>query len=84
MVTLTAAFEAHKVAAGKLTRRMVINLADMDGTTPRELVRRCERLGLAKEGSWDWFVTNGGITPAQIDEVRTDRKAGRAYPSCAI
>ena len=68
--TLTAAFSAHKQGQTKFTRRMAINLAHMDGTTPKQLVLRCERLGLLKHGSWDWFAENGGITQDQIREVR--------------
>ena len=70
MDTLTAAFNAHKHGQTKFTRRMAINLAHMDGTTPKQLVLRCERLGLLKRGSWDWFAANGGITQDQIREVR--------------
>ena len=70
MNTLTAAFNAHKQGQTKFTRRMAINLAHMDGTTPKQLVLRCERLGLLKRGSWDWFAANGGITQDQIREVR--------------
>ncbi len=73
MDALTAAFNAHKQGQTKFTRRMAINLARMDGTTPKQLVLRCERLGLLKSGSWDWFVVNGGITKNQIDEVLGDR-----------
>lgn len=68
--TLAAAFSAHKQGQTKFTRRMAINLAHMDGTTPKQLVLRCERLGLLKRGSWDWFAANGGITQDHIREVR--------------
>lgn len=70
MDTFTAAFNAHKAGQTKFTRRMVIALADMDGTTPKQAVLRCERLGLLKEGSWDWFAANGGITHDHIREAR--------------
>ena len=70
MDTLTAAFNAHIQGQTKFTRRMAINLAHMDGTTPKQLVLRCERLGLLKHGSWDWFAANGGITQNHIREVR--------------
>lgn len=70
MDTLTAAFNAHTQGQTKFTRRMAINLAHIDGTTPKQLVLRLERLGLLKRGSWDWFVANGGITQDQIREVR--------------
>lgn len=71
--TLSEAFRCHTDGHGKFTRRMAIALADMDGCTPRQLVRRCERIGLLNAGSWDWFATNGGITDDHIAEVRADR-----------
>jgi hypothetical protein len=33
------------------------------------MVRRLEELGLAKNGTWDWFVANGGISDEQAREV---------------
>jgi hypothetical protein len=68
--TLTAAFRAHVHSSDRFTRRMAIRIADMDGTTPRQLILRCERLGLLKPGSWDWFVANGGITNDHLREAR--------------
>jgi hypothetical protein len=73
MDALTAAFKGHTEGQEKFTRRMAIVLADMDGTTPKQLVLRCERLGLLKPGSWEWFKDNGGITDEQVKEVRIDR-----------
>lgn len=73
--TLTAAFRSHIDGSAKFTRRMAIVLADMDGSTPRQLVLRCERLGLLKPNSWEWFVANGGITADQVDEVRAAARA---------
>lgn len=70
MPALTAAFNAHKAGQTKFTRRMAIVLADMDGTTPKQLVLRPERVGLLKQGSWDWFAANGGITQDHIREAR--------------
>lgn len=67
--SLTSAFKSHTEGNERFTRRMAIGLANMDDTTPRQLVLRCERLGLLKRGSWDWFVANGGITKEQIAEV---------------
>ncbi len=69
MDTLAAAFKSHTEGNEKFTRRMAIALAHMDGTTPRQLVLRCERLKLLKEGSWDWFAENGGITDEHIHEA---------------
>lgn len=75
---LALAFAAHAHGQTHFTRRMVITLADIDGSTPRALVRRCERLGLLKSGSWEWFVANGGITPEQVDQVRRENAGRRA------
>ena len=76
--TLLMAFAVHTAGETHFTRRMAINLADMDGSTPRALVRRCERLGLLKPGAWEWFVTNGGITSEQVDQVRRENAGRRA------
>lgn len=70
MDALTAAFKSHTEGHDKFTRRMAIVLAGMDGTTPKQLIQRCERLGLLKPGSWEWFKDNGGITAEQVDQVR--------------
>lgn len=82
MDALSAAFAAHTAGADRFTRRMAIVLADMDGTSPRALILRCERLGLLKRGSWEWFAENGGITPAHVAEARgvrpTEGTSGRA------
>lgn len=79
---LRIAFETHKASAplsesGRpmLTRRIVIVLADMADASPKAMVARLERLGLAPAGAWDWFRMNGGITPAQIAIVRSERRA---------
>ena len=39
------------------------------------LVRRLEGLDLAPDGTWDWFVRNGGITDVQAEEVLGERAA---------
>jgi hypothetical protein len=78
-----AAFEAHtsdrvRGEPNFFTRRMAILLADMDGTKPRDAVLRCEALGLLKAGAWSWFARNGGITAAQVEQVRIERIASVA------
>lgn len=55
-----------------LTRRVVILLAWWDDSSPYELVRRLERLGLARRGTWRWFRRNGGITEDHIRQVFAD------------
>lgn len=75
--TLRAAFAQHAIGQTHFTRRMAIILADMDGTSVRPLIRRLERIGLLKDGSWEWFVQNGGISREQIDQVRREVRAIR-------
>lgn len=55
--------------SGKLTRRRVILIAAKAGTDCKTVVKRLEQLKLAKDGSWRWFVVNGGITERQIRQV---------------
>jgi Zn-dependent peptidase ImmA (M78 family) len=64
----------HQIVAGsaQLTRRHVIALAHVFGVSREALVRRLEELGLAKSGTWDWFVHNGGITEEQVRAVIGD------------
>lgn len=76
MDALSAAFAAHTAGSDRFTRRMAIVLAEMDGTSPRALILRCERLGLLKPGAWAWFAENGGITPAHVAEARGAQPTG--------
>lgn len=55
--------------ATKLTRRHIIVLAHAFGVSREAMARRLEELGLAPQGTWDWFVRNGGITKEQVDQV---------------
>jgi Zn-dependent peptidase ImmA (M78 family) len=63
-----------EITAGQshLTRRHVILLAHAIGLSREAMVRRLEELKLAREGTWDWFQGNGGITDAQVREVLGD------------
>jgi hypothetical protein len=72
---LAVLFNLHTADASHFTRRMAIRMADMDGTTPKDLVLRLERNNLLKRGSWDWFSANGGITRDQIEQVRSEATA---------
>lgn len=60
-----------EITAGQshLTRRHVILLAHASGVSREAMVRRLEELKLAREGTWDWFQSHGGITDAQVEEV---------------
>lgn len=74
MLDLQTAFDIHVRGNPRLTRRAVIHIADDCAMSPREAVAALEREGLAKNGSWDWFAANGGITSAQVDQIRAERK----------
>jgi len=56
----------------QLNRRHVILLAGFFGVSREAMVRRLEELRLARRGSWDWFVANGGITDDQVRTVLGD------------
>lgn len=65
-------FQELTAGASKLTRRHIILLAHVFGVSREAMIRRLEELGLAKPGTWDWFVQQGGITDAQVLEVLGD------------
>jgi len=65
-------FQELTAGASKLTRRHIILLAHVFGVSREAMVRRLEELGLTKQGTWDWFVQQGGITDAQALEVLGD------------
>lgn len=67
----------QEVTAGstRLTRRHVIVLAHFFGVSREAMVRRLEELGLTKNGTWDWFAANGGITDEQVRQVVGDLRA---------
>ena len=52
-----------------LTRRHVILLAHAFAVSREAMVRRLEELRLVRDGTWNWFHENGGITDAQFEEV---------------
>ena len=59
------------ITAGQshFSRRHVILLAHQSGVSREAMVRRLEELSLVKRGTWDWFLSNGGITDEQAREV---------------
>ena len=63
-----------EITAGQshLTRRHIIILAHAFGVSREAMVRRLEELSLAKQGTWDWFQKNGGITDEQARQVLGD------------
>ncbi|MEM9704439.1 MAG: XRE family transcriptional regulator [Pseudomonadota bacterium] len=78
MPARTVMQKLSEIRAGskRLTRRHVIILADYFGVSREMLVRRLENLDLVPDGTWDWFVRNGGITDVQAEEVLGERVAG--------
>ncbi|MEM7547707.1 MAG: XRE family transcriptional regulator [Pseudomonadota bacterium] len=56
----------------RLTRRHIILLSHAFGVSREAMTRRLEELGLAKRGTWDWFVANGGISDEQVHQVVGD------------
>lgn len=68
-----------EITAGQshLTRRHIILLAHAFGVSREAMVRRLEELKLAREGTWDWFVANSGITDEQVRQVLGDMQDRR-------
>ena len=74
-----------EITAGQshLTRRHIILLAQAFGVSREAMGRRLEELSLAKEGTWDWFVANGGITNEQADQVLGELLGNRVHATDA-
>lgn len=70
--TLKVMFRDVTAGAAKLTRRHVIVLAHAFGVSREALVRRLEDIQLVPSGTWDWFVSTGGITNEQAHQVLGD------------
>lgn len=62
-------FQEVTAGSDKVTRRHVIVLAHFFGVSREAMVRRLEELSVVKEGTWDWFQSNGGITDDQARQV---------------
>lgn len=67
--TLKLMFRDVTAGAARLTRRHVIVLAHAFGVSREALVRRLEDVQLVPSGTWDWFVSTGGITNEQVHQV---------------
>lgn len=67
--TVMLAFQDVTAGSANLNRRHIILLAQTFGVSIEAMVRRLEELKLAKEGTWDWYVDNGGITVEHIKTV---------------
>lgn len=66
-------FQEVTAGSDKLTRRHVIELAHFFAVSREAMVRRLEELNLTKQGTWDWFQANGGITKHHVKQVLGDR-----------
>jgi Zn-dependent peptidase ImmA (M78 family) len=64
-----SSFKDVTAGASRLTRRHVILLAHIFSVSREAMVRRLEELMLVKQGTWDWFTANGGISDDQAREV---------------
>ena len=73
--TVTQKFYEVTAGSSRLTRKQVIVLARYFGVSREAMVRRLEEVGLAKEGTWDWFGENGGIIQQHVLEVPADTLA---------
>lgn len=65
-------FYRLKEITGKITRRLIILLAQQYNISRQACVLRLEELGLAKKGTWLWFENNGRITDEHVREVLGD------------
>jgi Zn-dependent peptidase ImmA (M78 family)/DNA-binding XRE family transcriptional regulator len=70
-----------QITAGQshLTRRHIILLAHAFGISREAMVRRLEELSLAKQGTWDWFTSNGGISDEQARQVLGESWGGSRH-----
>jgi len=65
-------FQEVTAGSNNLSRRHVIILSHFFGVSREAMVRRLEELRVVKEGTWDWFQANGGITDEQVRQVLGD------------
>ena len=72
-------FQEVTAGSDRLSRRHVIILAHFFGISREAMVRRLEELGLVKQGTWDWFQSNGGITDEQARQVLGDLSSPDAH-----
>jgi Zn-dependent peptidase ImmA (M78 family)/DNA-binding XRE family transcriptional regulator len=72
-------FQEVTAGSDRLSRRHVIILAHTFSVSREAIVRRLEELRLVKQGTWDWFESNGGITDEQTRQVLGDLSSPDAY-----
>lgn len=66
-------FNDVTAGADRMSRRHVIILAHYFGISREAMVRRMEEIKLIKQGTWEWFAENGGITDEQERQVLGDQ-----------
>lgn len=76
-------FQEVTAGSGQFTRRHVIILAHSFRVSREALVLRLEELSLCRNGTWDWFRANGGITDDQARQVLGDLFSGEASGTAA-
>jgi Zn-dependent peptidase ImmA (M78 family) len=72
---VTLKFSELTAGSAQLTRRHIIVLSHYFGVSREAMVRRLEELDLTKQGTWDWFQDNGGISDEQVRQVLGDLAA---------
>lgn len=73
--SVTQMLKETQAGSRQLTRRHVIVMSRHFGVSREAFVRRLEELHLVQNGTWDWFVRNGGITDEQVNQVFGDSPA---------
>lgn len=72
-------FQEVTAGSDNLSRRHVIILSHFFGVSREAMVRRLEELGQVKQGTWDWFQSNGNITDDHARQVLGDLSTPDAY-----
>ena len=81
--TVTQRFREITAGSSRLTRQHVIVLARYFGVSPGAMVRRLEEVGVARQGAWEWFQKNGGITDQDVLEAPAGWAAQSVAPVAA-
>lgn len=74
-----------EITAGQshFTRRHLILLAHGSGVSREAMGRRLEELRLVRQGTWDWFISNGGISDNDVKQVLGGLPERPAYKAMA-
>lgn len=77
--SFSESFRQLKEITGKITRRLIILLAQQYNISRQACGLRLEELSLAKKGTWSWFENNGGITDDHVREVLGEMAENRDF-----